>query len=124
VKRQLRLGMKQLVPTSLDEYIAEHQEGDLVTGRITEVSEGRAGVELGEGIQGTCRIATEGPAQEESKAESKADLSSLSSMLKARWKGSAADTATKAEAVLAGQIRSFRIAKLDRAAKKIELELA
>ena len=123
-KRQLRLGMKQLAPTSLDEYIAEHQEGDLVTGRITEVSERHAGVELGEGIQGTCRIATEGLAKEENKAESKADLSSLSSMLKARWKGSAANTATKAEAVLTGQIRSFRIAKLDRAAKKIELELA
>ena len=29
--------MKQLVPTSLDEYIAEHKEGDVVTGRMTEV---------------------------------------------------------------------------------------
>jgi small subunit ribosomal protein S1 len=123
-KRQLRLGMKQLVPTSLDEYIAEHQEGDLVTGRITEVSGRHVGVELGEGIQGTCRIAAEGPAKEASKAESKADLSSLSSMLKARWKGGAASGPAKAEAVRAGHIRSFRIAKLDRAAKKIELELA
>jgi len=25
-KRRLRLGMKQLVPTGLDEYIAEHKE--------------------------------------------------------------------------------------------------
>ena len=32
-KRQMRLGMKQLVPTGLDEYIAEHNEGDAVTGR-------------------------------------------------------------------------------------------
>ncbi|HZL67818.1 MAG TPA: 30S ribosomal protein S1, partial [Candidatus Limnocylindrales bacterium] len=31
-RRLLRLGMKQLVPTSLDEYIAEHKEGDVVTG--------------------------------------------------------------------------------------------
>ena len=54
-KRRLRLGMKQLVPTSLDEYIAEHKEGDVVTGRMTEVSGGRARVELGEGIQATCR---------------------------------------------------------------------
>ena len=37
-KRRIRLGMKQLVPTSLDEYIAEHKEGDMVTGRMTEVS--------------------------------------------------------------------------------------
>ncbi len=123
-KRQLRLGMKQLLPTSLDEYIAERQEGDLVTGRITEVSGTHVGVELGEGIQGTWRIAAEGPAKEASKAESKVDLSSLSSMLKARWKGGAASGPAKAEAVRAGQIRSFRIAKLDRAAKKIELELA
>ena len=33
-KRQLRLSMKQLVPTGLDEYIAEHKVGDVVTGRI------------------------------------------------------------------------------------------
>ena len=31
-KRLLRLGMRQLVPTSLDEYIAEHKTGDVVTG--------------------------------------------------------------------------------------------
>jgi small subunit ribosomal protein S1 len=37
-KRRLRLGLKQLVPTSLDEYIAEHKEGDEVTGRVTEVN--------------------------------------------------------------------------------------
>jgi len=122
-KRQLRLSMKQLVPTSLDEYIAEHQAGDLVTGRVMEVSGKHASVELGEGIQSTCRIAAEDPAKEESKVESNADLSSLSSMLKARWKGSAASGPAKAEAVRAGQVRSFRIAKLDRAAKKIELEL-
>jgi small subunit ribosomal protein S1 len=45
-------------------------------------------------------------------------------MLKARWKGGVASGPAKAEAVRAGQIRSFRIARVDRAAKKIELELA
>ena len=55
-KRRLRLGMKQLVPTSLDEYIAEHKEGDVVTGRMTDVSGNRARVELGEGVQATCRM--------------------------------------------------------------------
>ena len=39
-RRRLRLGMKQLVPTSVDEYIAEHKEGSVVTGRTTEVSGG------------------------------------------------------------------------------------
>ncbi len=59
-KRQLRLGMKQMVPSGLDEYIAEHKEGDVVTGRMIEVAGGHARVELGEGIQGTCRIARGG----------------------------------------------------------------
>jgi small subunit ribosomal protein S1 len=132
-KRQLRLSIKQMVPSSLDEYIAEHKEGDLVTGRMIEVSGGRARVELGEGVQGTCPMPAEGQAtakvageaaEKATQAEAKADLSSLSSMLTARWKGSATGGGTKREAAQTGQIRSFRIAKLDPAAKKIELELA
>ena len=123
-RRLLRLGMKQLVPTSLDEYIAEHKEGDVVTGRLIEVSDGLARVELGEGIQGTCPIVAEHPGKEETRAEAKTDLSALSSMLKARWKGGAAGGVSKPEAIRAGQIRSFRIAKLDAVAKKIELKLA
>jgi small subunit ribosomal protein S1 len=123
-RRLLRLGMKQLVPTSLDEYIAEHKEGDVVTGRMIEISDGHARVELGEGILGTCPILAQSPAKHEAPSESKADLSALSSMLKARWKGGAAGSAAKPEAIHAGQIRSFRIAKLDAASKKIELQLA
>lgn len=126
-RRLIRLSMKQLVPTSLDEYIAEHNAGDIVSGRIMEESGGTARVELGEGIQATCRIATStsAPAKEEAKAEAKADLSSLTSMLQARWKGAApGGGAAKPEAVHAGQIRSFRIASLDPEAKKIALELA
>ncbi len=124
-KRQLRLSMKQLIPTGLDEYIAEHKAGDVVTGRLIEESGERARVELGEGIQATCRIAAQSAAKEETKDEAqKLDMSSMSAMLNARWKGSAVSTETKPEAVRAGQIRSFRIVKLDAAAKKIELELA
>lgn len=123
-RRLLRLGMKQLVPASLDEYIAEHKEGDVVTGRMIEISDGHARVELGEGILGTCPIVAQSAAKEEMRGEGKADLSALSSMLKARWKGGAAAGAAKPEAIHAGQIRSFRIAKLDAASKKIELQLA
>jgi len=122
-RRQLRLSIKQLVPSSLDEYIAEHKEGDVVTGRMTEVSGGYARVELGEGVQGTCRMAAERPGEEATRAESKLDISSLTSMLNARWKGGAAGGGSKAEAAVAGEVRSFRIVKLDPAAKKIELEL-
>ena len=122
VKRRLRLGMRQLVPTSLDEYIAEHKEGDVVTGRMTEVSGGRARVELGEGVQGTCRMNAGAPEPEKKEAEAdSADISSLTSMLQAKWKGG---HGAKREPVRSGQIRSFRIVKLDAAAKKIELELA
>ena len=139
-KRQMRLGMKQLVPTGLDEYIAEHNEGDVVTGRmmddrsmsdrsISERSKGESGgqarVELGEGIHATCKMTASPATPEKSEApkEAKADLSSLTSMLQARWK-SGAGAPAKAEPARAGQIRSFRIVKLDRGAKKIEVEFA
>ena len=58
-----------------------------------------------------------------SKSNSKPDLSSLGSMLQARWKGGA-PAVREPEPVRSGQIRKFRIAKLDPATKKIELELA
>lgn len=122
-KRRLRLGMKQLIPTSLDEYIAEHKEGDVVTGRMTDVSGNRAKVELGEGVYATCRIGAETAPEEETATEGKVDLSSLTSMLQQRWKGGGAG-ARKGESARSGQIRSFRIARLDAGAKKIELELA
>ena len=35
-RQRIRLGMKQLQPTSADEYIAEHKVGDVVTGRILD----------------------------------------------------------------------------------------
>jgi len=121
-KRRLKLGIKQMLPTSIDEYLAERHEGQVVSGRVTEVSGDQARVELGEGIQGTCRIVAR-PAAENKPAGGSADLASLSSMLNAKWKGGNASQ-SRPEAVRAGQIRSFRISRLDPAAKKIELELA
>ena len=59
-------------------------------------------------------------AKENTPGEAKLDLGSLSSMLKAHWKGGAG-AESKPEAVRPGQIRSFRIAKLDRSAKKIAI---
>jgi small subunit ribosomal protein S1 len=120
-KRQIRLGMKQLVPTGLDEYLAEHKAGDVVTGRLIDDAGER--VELGDGIYASCKVSSAGPARNETNAQPKADLSALGSMLQAHWKG-ASKTSAKPEAVHAGQVRSFRIVKLDREAKKIELELA
>ena len=121
-KRQMKLSMKQLVPTSIDEYVAEHNIGDVVTGRLMEDSGGQARVELGEGIHATCKLTAAAPAKSEAPKEGKADLSSLSSMLQARWKTGSGGT-PKAEPAKAGQVRSFRITQLDRAAKKIGVEL-
>jgi len=123
-RRLMRLSMKQLVPTGLDEYIAEHNAGDVVTGRVCEESNGIARVELGEGVFAACRISTQAPAAEEMKPAA-ADLSSLTSMLQARWKGAGSSAATKKqESIHTGQVRSFRIARLDRETKTIELDLA
>ena len=124
-KRRLKLGMKQLVPTSMEEYVAEHHVGDVISGRVVEVSGPTARVEVGEGIQGVCSIKS-GPratGSEAASAKAKADLSSLSSMLQARWKGGTVGE-TKPAPIAPGQIRQFRIVKLDAATKKIELELA
>lgn len=122
-KRQLRLSMRQLAPSSLDEYIAEHKEGDVVSGRFTEVSGQQGRVELGEGVQAGCRISAQVPKKEdEQRVGGQPDLSALTSMLSARWKGGSVGSA-KPEPVRPGQIRSFRITKLDRDAKQIELEL-
>lgn len=121
-KRQIKLGMKQLVPTGLDEYLAEHKEGDVVTGRLMEQSGEHVRVELGDGIHATCKIGVKTGASSQPTAPPKADLSSLSSMLQARWKTGAGGP-PKSEPVRTGQVRSFRITRLDRAAKKIELEV-
>jgi len=129
-RRIIRLSMKQLVPTGLDEYLAEHKEGDVVTGRLLEVSGGSGRVELGEGVLATCRIVPRKPGAHEAAAAqpapsaAKPDLSSLGSMLKARWKSGAPLASQKPENLRTGQILSFRIVKLDAAAMKIELELA
>ncbi len=124
-RRLMRLSIKQLVPTSLDEYISEHKAGDVVTGRVVEESAEGIRVELGEGIQAICHVSVAVPAHPDGSSIAKADLSSLTSMLQARWKGSANSASpAKPDPVRAGQVRSFRIATLDRGTKTIQLELA
>jgi small subunit ribosomal protein S1 len=128
-RRLMRLSMKQLVPTSLDEYIAEHKVGDVVTGRVMD-TDGGIRVELGEGIQAVCRAQSASSsaatnAAPDQQARGKADLSSLGAMLQARWKGaSTANVAVNLEPLRAGQVRGFRITKLDAGAKSIEVEAA
>ncbi len=122
-KRQMRLSIKQLIPTGLDEYLAEHKEGDTVTGRLLEISGQQANVELGEGIFATGHLTIDPPAAAPSQAAAQLDLSSFSSMLSARWKNGPAAAEAKPEPVRAGQVRSFRITRLDQDARKIEVQL-
>jgi small subunit ribosomal protein S1 len=123
-KRRLKLGMKQLVPTSIDEYVGEHQEGDLVSGRVIEVSGGSAQVELGEGIRAACRISQAKREDANHPTGAATDVASLSSMLAAHWKSGGVAESSNPQEIQPGQVRKFRITKLDRPAKKIEVELA
>ncbi len=125
-RRRVKLGMKQLEPTTADEYINEHRVGELVSGRIVETGASRARVELGEGILAECRIPDQpGASDTASAAAPAADLSSLTAMLSAKWKqGVSTSKQARVEPLRTGQIRTFRITKLDLASKNIEIELA
>ena len=133
-RRRFRLSIKNLEPTNVDTFISEHQIGETVTGRIMDVSEHRAKIELAEGVTGVCRIAK--PAAREAAgrtpateaAPSKADVSALSAMLTAKWKGGGASQesspSNQPEGLRAGQVRAFRITAIDPAQKRIDLETA
>lgn len=129
-KRQLKLSIKQMVPTGLDEFIAEHAVGDTVSGRVIDVSGNAARVELGEGIVTICPLPVPEAAAEVSAAP--VDLSQLGSLFAAKWK---TDVSPKGKAVKpvagsapktveAGQVRSFKVTALDADAKRVGLELA
>jgi small subunit ribosomal protein S1 len=120
-KRRIRLGVKQLEPTNIDHYIAEHKIGDSVSGRLVEVQGDAAKVELGEGVLTRCQVKTETKA--EAKVSSAPDVTALGQMLSARWKTGGTQGGDRGDAFRAGQIRSFRITGLDAAKKLIELEL-
>ncbi len=132
-KRQLKLSIKQLVPTGLDEFLEEHAVGDVVSGRIVEIDEvaRMARVELGQGILALCAV----PVVAESVvsgagAQFPVDLSQIGALFANKWKTEVAKTPKRtAESVVAsarpsaGQVRSFRLMAVDVAGKKLELAL-
>jgi small subunit ribosomal protein S1 len=122
-KRQIKLSMKQLIPTDLDEYLEEHSIGDVVSGRLLEHTGDNAIVELGEGIRANCAVSVKTEPAASSQSEATLDLSALSSMLSARWKGETKALGAQAEPLHVGQVRNFRIATIDRNTKQISLEL-
>ena len=126
-KRRLRLGLKQLLPTSLDEYMGEHKEGDVVTGRVAHVKGNRITADLGEGVQAECTVAAAEAAKQEQRS-GPVDISALSSQLTNKWKGggtpAAGEAPAKRDIPREGEVRNFRITRLDAANKKLEIELA
>ncbi len=125
-KRRMRLSMKQLEPTKTDEWIAEHQVGDTVTGRVVDVRDSRVQVELGEGVSGLCRLQNEakGGQAKSGGNSAKADVSSAIALLNAKWKQGVGGNEPKADIPRPGQTRSFRITGLDAQKKRIDLEMA
>ncbi len=121
-RRRIRLSMKQLEPTNADHFIAENQVGDVVTGRVSDVKDGKAKVQLAEGVTGICPLPREKAAGESSTSSGKVDISSLTAMLNARWKEGAGSETDKNQ-IRVGQIRQFRITQLDPQQKRIEVAL-
>ncbi len=123
-KRRIRLGMKQLEPTSVDHYIAEHHAGETVSGRLVEVHGTKAKVELGEGVIAQCSITPTASKPATKAANAASDVSTLGAMLSARWKAGAGEDAAGNGGPRAGQVCSFRIAHIDPSKRLIQLELA
>jgi small subunit ribosomal protein S1 len=121
-RRRIRLSMKQLEPTSMDKWVAEHQLGETVGGRVVEIRNDRAKVELGEGVFGTCRLSGPENKQESKPDNDKADISTLTARLAARWK-SGPDLEAEQKVLKQGQVRQFRVLSLDPQAKRVELEV-
>jgi small subunit ribosomal protein S1 len=122
-RRRVRLGMKQLEPTTVDHYIAEHKTGEKVSGRLMELQGNRAKVELGEGVVALCQMKPKEEKTAPVPAAKSSDVGSLSAMLSAKWKQGGASESSQ-DSVKTGQILSFKIANLDSAKRLIELELA
>jgi small subunit ribosomal protein S1 len=136
-KRQLKLSIKQMIPTGADEFFTEHQAGDPVTGRVLDIDTASsiARIELGEGIVFPCSLPPASVASAESATSTSGtavDLSQLGALLSSRWKTAdsrsksvpAAKTATTEAPLQTGQVRSFRLAAIDADAKTLRLELA
>ena len=121
-RRRLRLGIKQLQPTSVDEYIAEHKPGDTVSGTnhgpVGDEGSRRARRRSGGTLQarpaevgGNIRKCAQKPTFRRFPPCSRAS-------------GNRAADRRPRKALKVGQVVSCKISNLDAAQKRIELELA
>ena len=125
-RKRMKLGMKQLEPTELENFMAQVEVGETVTGRVVEAQEDGAIVELGTGIRAVCATSREGAGAKKGSALGQtSDLSSLKTMLESAWKGGPEGPGGGAEDPLTpGSVHSFRITKLDARNGSIELARA
>lgn len=54
-RERIALGLKQLAEDPLANYLNEHEKGDIVTGKVIEVDQKHAVIELADGIRGVLR---------------------------------------------------------------------
>ena len=124
-KRRIRLGMKQLEPTAMDKFIAGHQDGEVLSGLVVSVEGYNARVEIGEGIVAQCRLPKPVEAPKETRSDRpKVDLASMTAMLSSRWKTGPAESGAEAPAKLRrGEVKQFKISKMDAERQTVEVEL-
>jgi small subunit ribosomal protein S1 len=114
-KRRLRLGMKQLIPTPLEAFLQAHAVGEEMSGRVVKAYPGR--VQLDEGIEAACpsaappvRVVEEG---------------TLAAKLAAVWKKpveTAPAPPPPGVQLKPGEVRKFRITRIEAGQSKIEVE--
>ncbi|HXR96819.1 MAG TPA: S1 RNA-binding domain-containing protein [Terriglobales bacterium] len=116
-KRRLRLGMKQLEPTAMDKFVAAHAVDEVISGRVVKAFPGR--VQLDEGIEASCPSAT-APVRQIEEGTFAAKLRAVS---KQPARVEAVPDTPRVE-LKSGEVRKFRITKLDAEHSKIEVALA
>ena len=126
-RRRIRMGLKQLQPTKVDDFIAEHKVGEIISGLLTDMRGSNLKFEVAEGVFAECKLVE--AKKEEAKrtaaeAAGSADVGSLAALLKGRWKdGKGADPAPIAAALKPGMLRTLKIVSLDAEHKRITVEL-
>ena len=112
-KRRLRLGMKQLIPTPFEAFLANHAVGEELSGRVVKAYPGR--VQLDEGIEAACPSAAP-PVR-------KIEEGSLAAKLAAVWKTSTPAAPEPTGVTLrSGEVRPFRITRLDPDHRQLDVE--
>ena len=125
-RRRIRMGLKQLQPTKVDNFIAEHQVGETISGLLTDMRGNNLKFEVAEGVLAECKLAEakKEEAKPAAEAAGAADVGSLAALLKGRWKeGKGGDPTPKQTTLKPGMLRTLKIVTLDVEHKRIVVEL-